>query len=161
MKKSLPPKSDKSSTKLADGVEDTTLLRLSEEDVALDMDEVVMEVEEQEEPSDDDEASEESGGLTEPSLIVVAVQSVVSMKFLSVRHLDQKRLVTSLARSSDGAKQDINKQKTSGPIVMRTAVSDMRLITGHWMPDSSSPYAHSSLSSQLWRPIIPCYSARS
>jgi len=50
---------------LADGVEDTTLLRLSEEDVTLDMDEVVMEVEEQEEPSDDDEASEESGGLAE------------------------------------------------------------------------------------------------
>ena len=47
------------------GVEDTTLLRLSEEDVALDMDEVVMEVEEQEEPSDDDEDSEESGGLAE------------------------------------------------------------------------------------------------
>ena len=50
---------------LADGVEDTTLLRLSEEDVALDMDEVVVEVEEQEEPSDDDEDSEESGGLAE------------------------------------------------------------------------------------------------
>ena len=32
---------------LADGVEDTTLLRLSEEDVALDMDEVIVEVEEQ------------------------------------------------------------------------------------------------------------------
>ena len=43
----------------------TTLLRLSEEDVALDMDEVVVEVEEQEEPSDDDEDSEESGGLAE------------------------------------------------------------------------------------------------
>jgi hypothetical protein len=50
---------------LADRVEDTTLLRLSEEDVALDMDEVVMEVEEQEEPSDDDEDSKESGGLAE------------------------------------------------------------------------------------------------
>ena len=50
---------------LADGVEDTTLLRLSEEDVALDMDEVVVEVEEQEEPSDDDKDSEESGGLAE------------------------------------------------------------------------------------------------
>ena len=50
---------------LADGVEDTTLLRLGEEDVALDMDEVVMEVEEQEELSDDDEDSEESGGLVE------------------------------------------------------------------------------------------------
>ena len=50
---------------LADEVEDTTLLRLSEEDVALDMDEVVMEVEEQEELSDDDEDSEESGGLAE------------------------------------------------------------------------------------------------
>ena len=50
---------------LADGVEDTTLLRLSEEDVALDMDEVVVEVEEQEELSDDDEDSEESGGLAE------------------------------------------------------------------------------------------------
>ena len=50
--------------KLADGVEDTTLLRLSEEDVALDMDEVVVEVEE-EELSDDDKDSEESGGLAE------------------------------------------------------------------------------------------------
>ena len=50
---------------LADGVEDTTLLRLSEEDVPLDMDEVLVEVEEQEEPSDDDEDSEESGGLAE------------------------------------------------------------------------------------------------
>ena len=50
---------------LADGVEDTTLLRLSEEDVALDMDEVAVEVEEQEEPSDDDDDSEESGGLAE------------------------------------------------------------------------------------------------
>ena len=50
---------------LADGVEDMTLLKLSEEGVALDMDEVIMEVEEQEEPSDDDEDSEESGGLVE------------------------------------------------------------------------------------------------
>ena len=40
------------------------VMRLSEEDVALDMDEVVVEVEEQE-PSDDDEDSEESGGLAE------------------------------------------------------------------------------------------------
>ena len=46
---------------LANGVEDTSLLRLSEEDVALD--EVVMEVEEQEEPSEDDEDSEESDAL--------------------------------------------------------------------------------------------------
>jgi hypothetical protein len=47
------------------GVEDTPLLRLSEEDVALDMNEVVMEVEEQEEPSDDDEDSQECGALAE------------------------------------------------------------------------------------------------
>ena len=46
---------------MANGVEDTSLLRLSEEDVA--PDEVVMEVEEQEEPSEDDEDSEESDAL--------------------------------------------------------------------------------------------------
>ena len=49
---------------LTDGFEDPTLLRLSEEDVALDMDEVVVETEELEElyDSDDDDDSE-SGGL--------------------------------------------------------------------------------------------------
>ena len=44
---------------LVDGFEDSTLLRLSEEDVALDMDEVVMEVEEQMSESDDEDT--ESG----------------------------------------------------------------------------------------------------
>ena len=44
----------------------STLLRFREEDVALDMDEVVVEDEEQqEEPSDDDDDSEESGELAE------------------------------------------------------------------------------------------------
>jgi hypothetical protein len=38
-----------------------TLLRLSEEDVALNMDEVIVEVEEVEEPSDLDEDDSESG----------------------------------------------------------------------------------------------------
>jgi hypothetical protein len=48
---------------LADGFEDPTLLRLNEEDVALDMDEVVLEVEEQEELSDSDDEDSESCGL--------------------------------------------------------------------------------------------------
>ena len=47
------------------GNKDTTLLRLSEEDVALDMDEVVMEVEEQEELSDDDDEDSEESPLAE------------------------------------------------------------------------------------------------
>ena len=49
---------------LADGFasEDPTLLRLNEEDVALDMDEVVLEVEEQElSESDSDDESESCG----------------------------------------------------------------------------------------------------
>jgi hypothetical protein len=47
---------------LADGIPEPTLVRLSEEDVALDMDEVVVDVtdEEDNESSDDDEDSEES-----------------------------------------------------------------------------------------------------
>jgi hypothetical protein len=44
---------------------DLTPIRDPVSSVALDMDEVVVEVEEQEEPSDDDEDSEESGGLAE------------------------------------------------------------------------------------------------
>ena len=47
---------------LADGVED---LEVEWGRCALDMDEVVVEVEEQEEPSDDDDDSEENGGLAE------------------------------------------------------------------------------------------------
>jgi len=49
---------------LADGIPEPTLVRLSEEDVALDMDEVVVGVvdeEEDRESSDGDEDSEESG----------------------------------------------------------------------------------------------------
>ena len=42
--------------------EDPTLLRLSEEDVALDMDEIIVEVEEVEEESDSDEDDSEGGG---------------------------------------------------------------------------------------------------
>ena len=51
---------------LVEGFEDSTLLRLSEEDVALDMDEVVMEVEELLSDLDYDSASDdsESGGFT-------------------------------------------------------------------------------------------------
>ena len=48
---------------VAEGFEDPTLLRwLNEEDVALDMDEVIVEVEEAEEQSDSDEDDSESGG---------------------------------------------------------------------------------------------------
>ena len=47
---------------VAEGFEDPTFLRLSEEDVALDMDEVIAEVEEVEEQSDSDEDDSESGG---------------------------------------------------------------------------------------------------
>jgi hypothetical protein len=48
---------------LADGIPEPTLVRLSEEDVALDMDEVVVDVidEEDSESSDGDEDSKESG----------------------------------------------------------------------------------------------------
>lgn len=45
---------------LADGVAEPTLLRLSEEDVALDMDEVVVDVIDDEEEESDDDDSEES-----------------------------------------------------------------------------------------------------
>ena len=45
---------------LADGVPELTLLRLSEEDVALDMDEVVDVIDEEEGESSDDESEESS-----------------------------------------------------------------------------------------------------
>ena len=59
---------------LTDGFEDPTLLRLSEEDVVLDMDEVVVETEELEELYDsDDDGDSESGGLAgDWSLIIVS-----------------------------------------------------------------------------------------
>ena len=47
---------------LAEGIQEPTLLRMCEEDVAFDMDEVVVDIPEDEELSDDDDNSDESSG---------------------------------------------------------------------------------------------------